>query len=175
MHRDQSVVQSAREKSHIPYGASVRIFDQHLAWMRSAAATRLAESARRLALFRGTRLALAHECRPRPPWNLAGSVAAEGHPEGTLCCTLLPCPGTSTGPIAAQSRIKHQPPTRTQTHRAEIKCCVLNFMPFSVKSATSTMLEFLIHPRLARPSVLDAADQMHFAHAIAVETQFGPF
>jgi hypothetical protein len=48
-------------------------------------------------------------------------------------------------------------------------------MPFSVKSAASIMLEFLIHPQLARPSVLAAADQTHFAHAIAVETQFAPF
>ena len=48
-------------------------------------------------------------------------------------------------------------------------------MLFSVKSATSTMLEFWIHPRLARPSALAAADQTNFAHTIAVETQFVPF
>ena len=42
------------------------------------------------ALFRGTRLALVPECRPQPPWNLAGLVAAEGHPWGTLRCAPLP-------------------------------------------------------------------------------------
>ena len=45
MHQDQSVVATTREKSHIPYGASFRIYEQHLVWMRSAVATRLAASA----------------------------------------------------------------------------------------------------------------------------------
>ena len=95
---------------------------------------------------------------------------------GELCAALpSPAQEAATGPLAVQSCIEHQPPTRTQSHMAEIKCCYSNSMLFSVKSATSTMLEFWIHPRLARPSALAAADQTNFAHTIAVETQFVPF
>ena len=46
-----------------------------------------------LALFRGTRLALVPECRPRP-LPKSGSVAAEGRSWGTLRCALLSCPGS---------------------------------------------------------------------------------
>ena len=44
----QSVVETKREKSHIPFGASQRIFDAHLVWMRGRVAERLAASTRRL-------------------------------------------------------------------------------------------------------------------------------
>lgn len=45
MHHLQSVIPTKREKSHIPFGASVFIFDHHLQWMRSAEAARLASGA----------------------------------------------------------------------------------------------------------------------------------
>ena len=89
----------------------------------------------------------------------------KGIPRGNSICAALPSPAQEapTKPLAAQSCIDHQPPTRTQSHMAEIKCCYLGSMLFSVKSATSTLLEFRIHPRLARHSAPAAANQTNLS------------
>ena len=46
------------------------------------------------ALFRGTHLALVPECRPQPPQDPAGLVAAEGCSWRPLRCAPLPWPGS---------------------------------------------------------------------------------
>ena len=46
MHPKQSVIPTKREKSHIPFGASVFIFEHHMQWMRGAEAARLAKDTR---------------------------------------------------------------------------------------------------------------------------------
>ena len=44
----QSVIRSKGDKSRIPYGASHFIFDSHIRWLQSAAASRLVEQAERM-------------------------------------------------------------------------------------------------------------------------------